>query len=127
MLSDCGLDNFFDSKAQNILVYQGIETVDDPFEKNVTETFLNPLSVKALVMDLNATQANYKMPGINISKAKNLYIDKRYRSLIENSQKFELKNSIGVTENYQGWRVNGKMQIREEGNYLQVYIYSDNN
>lgn len=114
----------FDKEARWIQVYMGVETVDDPFEKNVSKTFLNPLSIRAIVTDLIASQIQWKMPGIKTQKAKDVLAHKKDRALLEQSQRIEIRNSDGITEQYLGWRENGKMQIREEGEYLRVYLYS---
>lgn len=119
-----GFNDLTEKEGQYIYVYQGIETIDDPFEKNVIATDLNPLPVKAVVVDFTAAKAQWIMPGIKVSKIKEIYVPKRYRTLIENSQKIEIRNSDGQVESYEGWRENSKMQIREEGGYLRVYIYS---
>lgn len=118
------LDEIIKDQGKFIYVYVGIETVDDPFEKNVVTTNLNPFPIKALVIDFTAAKAQWAMPGIKVSRIKEVYIPKRYRSIIENSQKIELRNSNDAIETYEGYRENGKMQIREEGGYLRVYIYS---
>lgn len=117
------LDEVFKSNAQCVRVYMGVETVDDPYEKNVTVRLLNPIPIKALVKDLVASQIGWKMPGIIAEKAKELIVDKKHRNLLEKSHKIELKENNKCVS-FEGWRVNGKMQIREEGDFLRVYIYS---
>lgn len=118
------LKAIFEKEAKWIQIYMGTETIDDPFEKNVTKSFINPLSIRAIVTDLIASQVQWKMPGIKTQKAKDILVHKKDRTLLEQSQRIEFRNSDGITEHYQGWRENGKMQIREEGEYLRVYIYS---
>ena len=117
------MEYLFQEHAKCIKIYMGVEMVDDPYEKNVTISLLNPIFVKALVQDLVASQITWKMPGIVADKAKEIYIEKKHRTLLEKSQ------LIGVKENnnwvdFEGWRVNGKMQIREEVDLLRVYVYS---
>ena len=59
------------------------------------------------------------MIGIDTDKAKELIMPKSKRTLIEQSQEIKIDNEI-----YMGYRDNnGKMQIREEGNYIRVYCY----
>ncbi len=117
------MENLFKEHAKNIKVYIARETIIDPYEKNVELTNLNPLPLKAIVTDLTTSQATWKMPGIEVSKAKELIIEKKYRSLIEKSQKITIQRD---TADYYGWKDNaGKnMQIREEGDYIRLYIYS---
>lgn len=118
------LQDLFDTEAVWIRIYVGVESIADPFEKNVTAFILNPFSIKALVFDVADEKAQWIMPGIKFSKIKGMYVARRCLSLLENSQMIELKNSSGLMERFEGFRENGKMKIREEGGYLRVYIYS---
>lgn len=117
------MDDMLKNHGSCIRIYFGTETVVDPFEKNVEVTLLNSIPVRAIVTDLVSSQIAWKMPGIITEKAKEIFMEKKHRNLLEKSQK------IGVKENntwidFEGWRVNGKFQIREEGNYIRCYIYS---
>ena len=59
------------------------------------------------------------MIGINADKAKELIMPKSKRPLMEISQEIEIDGDI-----YMGWRDNnGKMMIREQGDYLRIYVY----
>lgn len=102
-----------------INIYTGQEVVLDKYEQNVTVNYNNPLPVKAIVIDLTAAQAVWKMPGIQVSKVKEVFVKTKYRSLIQQSQKIEIEGEM-----YEGWKVNGKMQIRQmAGNVLRLYVY----
>lgn len=102
-----------------IEVYTGQETVEDPYEKNVVVTYNNPLPIIAIVTDLTSAQAQWKMPGIETAKVKEVFIHRKHRGLIEQSQKIGIEGDM-----YEGWRVNGKFQIRElAGNVLRLYVY----
>lgn len=106
-------------QGEYINIYTGKEVSQDPYEANVQLVYNNPLPIKAIVTDLTATQATWKMPGIQVTKIKEVFIMTKYRSLIEQSQKIEIQGDF-----YEGWRVNGKLQIREmAGNVLRLYVY----
>lgn len=113
------MDYLFKESSKKIRIYLSVDTINDPFEKTVTTSLLPPLPINAIVTDYTASQAMWKIEGIRVSKAKEIIVEKKHRSLIEKSQKIEVDG-----ESYEGWRVNGKMQIREEDNYLRIYIYS---
>ena len=112
------MDKLFKEFSQYISVYPSQITVADPYEKNVTLSYLNPLPIKAIVTDLIASQINWKIPGIVTNKAKEIFVEKKYRSLIEFSYKIKINN-----EYYVCWKVNNNMQIREEQDYLRIYCY----
>jgi hypothetical protein len=115
------IDSLFREQSTCIKIYVGKESQVDPYEKNVTTVHLNPITIKGIVTDLTATKIMYAMPGIIADKAKEIVTKKKHRSLLEQSQKIQIK---GDSDLYEGWRSNGKMQIREEEDYIRVYIYN---
>jgi hypothetical protein len=112
------LNEFFNNVSETIRIYLGTETIQDPYERNVSETLLNPIPIKAIVTDLTFAKVQWAMPGIVTDKAKEIIIQKRYESLLLKSRKIK----IG-TEYYNGWKVNEKLQYRVEGNYIRAYVY----
>lgn len=112
------MEELFKEKSKTIRIYLGTETEVDPYEKNVETTMLNPLPIKAIVTDLTASQSQWKMVGIVADKAKEIIINKRYESLLLKSQKIQVDNDY-----YIGWKQNGRLQYRIEGDYLRAYIY----
>jgi len=120
----CALDDLIKSEGQWIYIFTGLETIDDPFEKNVITTPINSIPVKGLVSDVAFAKIKWAMPGIVTSKSKEIIIPKKYRSLLESSCKIEIRNSDKVIEVYSGWRENSKLQYMIEDEYLRAYIYS---
>lgn len=112
------MEELFKEQSRTIKIYLGVETVEDPYEKNTTYSLLNPLPIKAIVTDLTTTKAQYAMAGIVVDKAKEIIIEKKYESLLLKSQKIQVDNDY-----YVGWRQNGRLQYRIEGDYLRAYIY----
>ena len=117
-MEDYCLNSFFNEHAKTIRVYLSIETETDPFEHTTDQTELSSLPIKAITTDLIASQLKWKMPGINTEKAKQIIIKKKYRSLIEVSYKIKIDDDF-----YEGWKTNGRMQVREEGDFLRIYCY----
>lgn len=107
-----------DDEKKVIRVYLANEEIKDPYEETKIYTIKTPKSIKGIVTDLIATQINWKMPGVITTDAKELIIKKRYRSLIEASYKLEIDKKF-----YEGWKIQGNMQIREEGDFIRVYVY----
>jgi len=112
------LNDFFGDVAKTIRVYLASEVETDPYEHTVELTELPPLPIKAIVTDLIASQAQWKMPGIVTERAREIIIKKKHRNLIEQSYKIEIDGDF-----YEGWKVIGRLQIREEGDFLRCYIY----
>lgn len=113
--------SIFNKHAETIWVHLAKETEIDPIEHTVDYTYVNPIPIKAIVMDLTATQAKWKMPGIELSRAKIVIIDVGCRDLIELSKKITIDNV-----DYLGWKERGKIQIRKYMNYLEVLVYTEN-
>ena len=112
------MNNIFKEHSQKILIYLATTVEQDPYEKNVEETYLNPLPIRAIVTDLIASQVAWKMPSINTDKAKEIIIEKKYRPLLELSYKIKIDDDY-----YQGWKTNGRLQIRQDQDYLRCYVY----
>lgn len=112
------MEELFKEKSRTIKIYLGTEVELDPYEHTVQTTMLNPFPIKAIVTDLVASQSQWKMPGIITNKIKEIIIEKKYESLLLKSQKIQIDNDY-----YVGWRQNGRLQYRVEGNYLRAYIY----
>lgn len=112
------LNEFFREQGKTVRIYLATETIVDPYEKNVVETYLNPFPIKAIITDLIASQSQWKMSGIVTDKAKEIIIAKKYESLLLKSQKIKIGNDY-----YIGWRQNGRLQYRIEGNFLRAYVY----
>lgn len=115
------METIFREKAQPILIYIGIETEIDPFSHEVETSMLNALPIQGIVSDISPASAQWKMPGITTSKTREIIIEKKYKTLIEQSQKIQI---LGDDTLYTGWKVSGRLQMREEGDYVRLYIFS---
>ena len=112
------MENLFKEMAQKIRVYLSVSTTLDPYEKNTSETMIHPIPISAIVTDVAFGKIQWAMCGVVTDKAKEIGVEKKYRSLIEKSYKLQIDG-----EDYIGWKQNSKMQIREEGDYCRIYVY----
>ena len=113
------LDELINQEGQWIKIVLGKEIITDPEEQTTKVIFDNPIPIKCLVNDLTSAQLRWKMYGIETSQGKELFMDAKYRGIIDMSQKIVIDNV-----DYVGWRDDlGKMQIRQEGSYLKIYVY----
>ena len=112
------MDKLFKEEAKTIRITLAQEQELDPYEHNVKLIELPSLPIKAIITDLTASQSQWKMAGIVTDKAKEMIIEKRYESLLLKSKKIQVDNDY-----YVGWRQNGRLQYRIEGDYLRAYIY----
>ena len=112
------MNKLFDELSVPIKIYIGTETEIDPFTHTVTETLLTPIPIKAIVTDLSNTKAQYAMPGIETEKSKEIIIRKIHKDMLIMSRKIYVDG-----DEYEGWKVSGRLQYRTEGNYIRAYIY----
>lgn len=113
------LDDLFSEISQTVLVFIGKEIKDDPEEESKTTTTFNPVPIQAIVTDLTSEQMKWKGFGIETGAGKELLMESKHKTLIQQSQKIVIDNI-----EYLGWRDNfGQTQIRTDGNYLRIYIY----
>ena len=112
------MDELFKEHSRTIRIYLSIETIADPFEKDVRLIQLNSLPIKAIISDISPTSAIWKMPGISAEKTKEIIINKKYENLLKQSQLIEIDGEL-----FEGWQINGKLSYRIEGDYLRAYIY----
>ena len=52
------MDIVFRKNSQSVLIYLAIESDNDPFEHDVSLSYLNPLPIQAIVTDLEFAQVN---------------------------------------------------------------------
>ena len=114
------MERLFEKFEKKIQVYLATQTVSDPYTKSTTDLIVTQVPIKGIVSELSAGSIGYKMVGIITEKAMQLIVPKRYRSLLEKSYKLQI---VGETEFYEGYKLNGRLQILEIGDYIKIYIY----
>jgi len=114
------MDKIFKELSIPIRVTLAVETEIDPFEKNVETVNLSSIPLMAIVNEISPAKAQWTMPGIITEKIKQVILRKIHRPLIERSQKITVK---GDNSEYYGYRINGKLSIVEEQDYIRIYIY----
>ena len=112
------MDELFNEQSQRILIYLAVPSQEDPFEKNESLSELPSLPIDAIVSDLGFGKVKWQMDGISTDDAKEIIIEKKNKTLLEQSYKIEIDGIL-----YNGYKVLGKMQIKTEGEYCRIYIY----
>jgi len=112
------MENLFKEMAQKIRIFMGISIIEDPYEKNSSETLLHSIPLRAIISDVSPASSVWKMPGIVSEKTKQIIIEKKYESLLKQSQKIRIDG-----EDYYGYKVNGRLSYTIEQDYLRAYVY----
>jgi len=112
------MNELFEEQSKRILIYLAVPSIDDPYEKNETLSELPSLPIDAIVSDLGFSKVKWTMDGISTDDAKELIIELKNKTLMEQCYKIEINGIL-----YEGYKVLGRMQIKTEGEYCRIYIY----
>lgn len=84
-----------DYTATKIQIYFSTKVASDgydPFENNLTETNLNPKTIRAYIHDVTPQQLIYKKYGLSNMGAKEIICDEKYLDWFKNANKIEIDN-----------------------------------
>ena len=112
------MEDIFRDYSEKILLYLGIESINDPYSQEVDIEYLNPIPIRAIVSDISFAKSQWSMPGVTAAKVKQILIEKKHESLFKLSQKLKIDS-----DEYEGWRENGKLQYKVEGDFLRAFVY----
>jgi hypothetical protein len=93
-----------EGKLETLYVYAAKETQEDPYEKNKSSTYLNPLPIKGLVQQIGFSSLHYKYWGQIPIGSIQVIIEKKNKTLMLTAEK-----------------------IKYNDNYFKVYKDADNN
>jgi hypothetical protein len=116
------IEDFFNKHKSRIILNFAKETNESVYRNEPTYTIVAHTHIDALVNDLNATQIQWKMQGINSSKAKQIIFHKRHLESFKSAYSLRIDS-----EDYEGWKANGQLQYRAYGDYIQAYVYIKRN
>jgi len=107
-----------EKKLQTALVYPSQETQKDPYEKNKTISYLNPIPIKALIMNVSPEAIAWKYYGQLPTGSKQLICEKKYLGLFKIADKIVINN-----EEYKTYKDDQKgFQLLERDDYLVIVL-----
>jgi hypothetical protein len=86
-----------EGKLITVWAYPAQETVSDPYEKNKTRSFLNPIPIKALVTDISFEALRWKYYGKIPSGSKQIICEKRHFNLLKIADKIKIDDDYFKT------------------------------
>jgi hypothetical protein len=111
-----------EGKLSKVFIYPAYETVSDPYEKNRTTNFLNPLSIKALVRQISTEALSWKYYGNIPIGSKEIICEKKWKETIKNSFKIKIEEDY-----YKCYRDDKKgFGIIEREDYIVVILEKKN-
>lgn len=101
------MEKMFRQLAKSIRIYIAKESILDPFEKNISRTDLNPISIKAIVSTVTPEKLSWKFYGLKVIEAKELIIEQNNLNLIRMSHKIEIDgiNFLSYKENVSNFTI----------------------
>jgi len=81
-----------EGKLEKVLIYPAVETVVDPYEKNTTNTMLNPISIDALVRQISTEALAWKYYGLIPTESKEICCEKKWKDTIKLASKIKIGN-----------------------------------
>ena len=107
-----------EGKLTTLHVYAAKETVDDPYEKNETKVYSNPLPIKALIRQVSFEALHWKYYGSIPVGSIEVIAEKRYLTLFRTAEKIIYKE-----EEFNTWKDDAKgFAILERPDYVVVIL-----
>lgn len=96
-----------EDKLTKILVYSATDTVDDPYEKTTTKTYLNPVSLNAFIRDVTPESLVWKYFGQIPMGSKQIICEKKYINLLKTADKIKIGDNYYKVrkDNSKGWAI----------------------
>jgi len=96
-----------EGKLSKVLVYSAKDTVDDPYEKTTTKTFLNPIAIDALVRDITPESLVWKYFGQIPMGSKEIICEKRHIDTLKTADKIKIGTDYYSVrkDDSKGWKI----------------------
>ena len=96
-----------EGKLSKVLVYSAKDTVDDPYEKTTTKTFLNPVAIDALVRDLTPESLVWRYFGQIPMGSKEIICEKRHINTLKTADKIKIGTNYYnvMKDDSKGWKI----------------------
>jgi len=96
-----------EGKLTKVLVYSAKDTIDDPYEKTTTKTFLNPIAIDALVRDITPESLVWKYFGQIPMGSKEIICEKRHIDTLKTADKIKIGTDYYNVrkDDSKGWKI----------------------
>ena len=107
-----------EGKLVTLHVYSAKETQDDPYEKNKSLTYLNPLPIKGLIRQVSWESLKWKYPGLIPNGSIEVIAEKKYETLFQTADKIKYKDNY-----YSCWKDDSQnFMIMKRPDYIVVIL-----
>lgn len=106
------------SKLSKIKIFNAIETVDDPYEKTKTLTYLNPTVIRGYITPLSFSSLKWKYYGQLPMGSIQILIEKKHINNIKSANKIEIDDN-----QYKTYKDSDKgFAIKEHNDYIIIVL-----
>ena len=77
-----------------VLVYCAKETVDDPYEKTTTKSFMNPIAIDALVQQITPTSLRWKYWGQLPQESVQIICELKHENILISADKIKINDKL---------------------------------
>jgi len=107
-----------EGKLETLYVYAAKETVNDPYEKTKTKTYLNPLPIKGLIRQVSFEALHWKYYGQIPVGSIEIIAEKKYLTLFKTADKIKYKDDY-----FSCWKTDSNgFAILERPDYVIVIL-----
>lgn len=111
-----------EGKLETLYVYAAKETQEDPYEKNRSKTYLNPLPVKGLIRQVSPEALHWKYYGLIPFGSIECIAEKKYKTLFQTADKIKYGDDYFKT-----WKDDSKgFAILKRSDYIVVILAKKN-
>ena len=96
-----------EGKLSKVLVYSAKDTIDDPYEKTSTKTFLNCVPIDALIRDITPESLVWKYFGQIPMGSKEIICEKRHIDTLKTADKIKIGTDYYSVrkDDSKGWKI----------------------
>jgi len=96
-----------EGKLSKVLVYSAKDTIDDPYEKTSTKTFLNCVPIDALIRDITPESLVWKYFGQIPMGSKEIICEKRHIDTLKTADKIKIGADYYSVrkDDSKGWKI----------------------
>ncbi|HUW89202.1 MAG TPA: hypothetical protein VMV43_01645 [Candidatus Nanopelagicaceae bacterium] len=107
-----------EGKLEKVIIFPGVSVENDPVEHTVDTTFLNPITIDALIRDVSSEALIWRYYGLIPSESKEILVEKQHTNLFRIGKKIKIRNNY-----YKTYRDESKgFAIKERGDYTVVIL-----
>ena len=111
-----------EGKLTKIQLFPSVETVNDPYEKTKTNSFLNPITIKAYVTQISFESLKWKYTGQVPAGSVQILCYNKYEGILKLADKIKIEDNYYkvMKDDSKGW-----MMLRRDDHLVVILGYKN--